>query len=117
MPPKSGHYLVAATGETGSSPSDQVPFTVGKNNDDRTDHITTGSSDSYDKLFNGTAHVGFSFTVNVPLEYQNASGSWVEFMSGTANSHDRIFNASGGCSLKATGSNFKQSAYRGPWSD
>jgi PKD repeat protein len=71
--------------------------------------------DPYARLHNGTQYVSFSYTIEVPLEYKNENGQWIEFMSGNENYHEQIFTASGECSLKVTADNTQESDPRGPW--
>jgi len=92
----------------------QPPFRVLQNNGGVSDHIS-GPLRPYNRLYNGSNYVTFTFAINVPLEYKNNLGAWTEFMSGIRNNHARFYTATGACALRAVGNNIQNSAYRGPW--
>jgi len=98
-----------------STPKKEIDFIVDFGN-----HVTDkvqAPPEPYSRLHDGTSYVGFDYMIDVPLEYRNEDGEWVEFMSASENRHQRIFTASGTCSLKVIGDNTQESDPKGPWQD
>jgi hypothetical protein len=77
------------------------------------DQISSGVV-GYWRLNDGQQYVAFTYTAPVPLEYWNGT-AWVQFMSGTQNRHDHVYQSSGSAAAKAIGSNVQQSQFYGPW--
>lgn len=109
---KTGQAYTWPDGTADMSSIGQPEFSVNQANMAQ-DQISSGL-DGYWRLKDGDNYVAFSYNAPVPLEYWNGA-SWVEFMSGTENHHEHLYQESGSAAAKAIGSTVKQSLYYGPW--
>ncbi len=102
-------------GTSGSIPSQKVPFSVNFGN--HGGDSVEAPPEPYSYLHDGNSYVAFSYFADVPLEYKNEIGVWVEFMSASENRHEVKFTSSGSCSLKVIADNTQESDAEGPWQD
>jgi hypothetical protein len=109
---KPGQAFTWPDGTQDNASVGQPEFTVNQANR-ALDQISSGVV-GYWRLNDGQQYVAFTYTAPVPLEYWNGT-AWVQFMSGTQNRHDHVYQSSGSAAAKAIGSNVQQSQFYGPW--
>jgi hypothetical protein len=99
-------------GTAGSNGPKVVPWSVGQDNK-TTDNVTSALR-PIGRISNGRAFVDFGYTIRVPEDYKDESGSWVTWLANEEHYKEfRKLDQKGRSTLKAT--NNVSGNWQGPW--